>query len=112
MCADWEVSQPVLIVSAATARHYWPSENPLGRHIRTVWDKQWRTVVGVVGDVQQFSLGRDTPDWMKGGVYMPYPQSVDLTERVPASMDLIVRTGADPSQVAGEIRSLVSVVNP
>ena len=110
--ADGEMSHPVVIVSAATARHYWPSENPLGRHIRTVWDKQWRTVVGVVGDVQQFSLGSDTPDWMKGVVYMPYPQSVDLTERVPASMDLIVRTGADPSQVAGEIRSLVSDVNP
>jgi hypothetical protein len=65
-----------------------------------------------VGDVQQFSLGSDTPDWMKGVVYMPYPQAVDLTERVPASMDLIVRTGTDPAQFAGEIRSLVRNVNP
>jgi putative ABC transport system permease protein len=110
--ADGEMSDQVIVVSAATARHYWPAENPLGKHIRVVWDKQWRTVVGVVGDVQQFSLGADTPDWMKGAVYMPYPQSVDLTERVPASMDLIVRTGADPAQVAGEIRSLVRDVNP
>jgi putative ABC transport system permease protein len=110
--ADGEMSAQVVIVSAATARHYWPAENPLGKHIRTVWEKQWRTVVGVVGDVQQFSLGSDTPDWMKGVVYMPYPQSVDLTERVPASMDLVVRTGDNPTQVAGEIRSLVRDVNP
>jgi len=110
--ADGQVSAQVVIVSAATARRYWPAENPLGKHIRVVWDKQWRTVVGVVGDVRQFSLGSDTPDWMKGVVYMPYPQSVDLTEGVPASMDLVVRTGADPAQVAGEIRSLVRDVNP
>jgi len=110
--ADGEMSAQVVVVSAATARHYWPAESPLGKHIRAVWDKRWRTVVGVVGDVQLFSLDSDTPDWMKGVVYMPYPQSVDLTERVPASMDLIARTGADPAQVAGEIRSLVRDVNP
>jgi predicted permease len=110
--ADGVKAPGVMLVSAATGRRFWPGENPVGKHIRTVWEKQWRTVVGVVGDVRQFDLANNTPDWIKGASYMPYPQAVDLTEQVPASMNLLFKTAADAGRVASQVRELVAGLNP
>jgi len=73
--ADSENSELVVIVSAATAKRFWPGENPIGKHLRPVWGGEpWRRVVGVVGDVRLYSVASETPDWISGGVvYMPYP---------------------------------------
>jgi putative ABC transport system permease protein len=110
--ADGMKAPGVVLVSASTARRYWPNENPVGKHIKTVWEQQWRTVVGVVADVRQYDLANHTPDWIKGTIYMPYPQAVDLTEEIPATMNLLFRTTADAGRVAQEVRLLVASVNP
>ena len=47
--SDGERTARVVLVSAATARRYWPDQDPIGKRIRVVWDNDWRTVVGVVG---------------------------------------------------------------
>jgi predicted permease len=110
--ADGMKAPGVVLVSASTARRYWPDENPIGKHIKTVWEQQWRTVVGVVADVRQYDLADHTPDWIQGTIYMPYPQAVDLTEEVPATMNLLFRTTADAGRVAMEVRALVAGLNP
>ena len=110
--ADGIKAPGVVVVSAATARLFWPGENAVGKHIKPVWDEQWRTIVGVVGDVRQYDLADTIPDWIKGTIYMPYPQAVDLTERIPAAMSLLFKTNADSGRVAGEVRGLVASVNP
>ena len=33
--ADGTKSAGVLLISAATAKHFWPGENPVGKHIKT-----------------------------------------------------------------------------
>src|SRR4029453_18716314 len=81
--ADGERSAPVVIVSAATARRYWPQEDPIGKRIRVTWDRDWRTVVGVAGDVRQYTLSGRTPPLITGALYMPYPQAVALDRRIP-----------------------------
>src|SRR5205823_3121878 len=51
--ADSATGQPVVIVSAATARSLWPGGNPVGAQVR-IGDHAsgpWLTVVGIVGDV-------------------------------------------------------------
>jgi predicted permease len=103
---------PVVVVSAATARRYWPGQDPIGKRIRVVWEPDWRSVVGVVGDVRQYELSGRTPAEIKGALYMPYPQAVALDRRIPAALALFVRTAADPEQVASRVRSLVATVNP
>ncbi|MBZ5565991.1 MAG: ABC transporter permease, partial [Acidobacteriia bacterium] len=110
--ADSEKSSGVVIVTAATARRFWPGENPVGKHLRMVWDKDWRTVVGVVGDVRQFNLADKPLDWLQGAVYMPYAQSVESNHQLPTSMYLIARTSAGSSNFGRDIRELVSSVNP
>ncbi|MGA2324653.1 MAG: ABC transporter permease [Bryobacteraceae bacterium] len=110
--ADTATSSAVVVVSAATAQRYWPRQNPIGKHLRPVWDKEWRMVVGVVADVRQYDLAGRSPTWTNGTMYMPYPQSVGLNRQMPSTMNLLLRTAADPVRVAGEISGLVAGVNP
>jgi len=110
--SDGEKSAGVAIVSAATARKYWPGENPVGKHLRLVWDKDWRTVIAVAGDVRQFNLAGRPLDWIDGAIYMPYPQSVDANQKLPTTMYLIARTSASAASFGGNVRALVESVNP
>ena len=111
--ADSESSELVMVVSAATARRFWPGENPIGKHLRPGWgDEPWRTVVGVVGDVRLYKVANELPDWISGVVYMPYPQAVGIDKKLPSSMTLVVRTARDPQYVSSEIRRIVAQLNP
>jgi len=110
--ADGEKSAKVALVSASTARQFWPGENPVGKYIRVVWEQERRIVVGVVGDVRQFDLAGKTPSYINGAFYMPYPQSTALDRRMPTAMTLILRTAASAPQLAGDLRRLVASVNP
>jgi len=110
--ADGEKSEGVVIVSAGTARKFWPGENPVGKHLRLVWEKDWRTVVGVAGDVRQFNLANRPLDWIDGAMYMPYSQSVDANHKLPAAMYLIARTSTGAAYFGRDVRDLVSSVDP
>jgi putative ABC transport system permease protein len=110
--SDGEKSPGVVIVSAATARKFWHGENPVGKHIRLVWDKDWRTVVGVAGDVRQFNLADRPLDWIDGAIYMPYSQSADANQKLPSAMYLIARTSTEAAYFGRDVRALISSVNP
>jgi len=110
--ADTENSAEVVLVSAATAKQFWPGENAVGKHVRILWEQRQRTVVGVVGDVRQFDLAGTTPSFINGAFYLPYPQATDLTRQLPTSMTLILRTAANAPQLANELRRLIANVNP
>jgi predicted permease len=108
---DSERSARVVVVSAETARRYWPGENPVGKRIRVVWDRDWRTVVGVVGDVRQYALSGRVPSDITGAIYMPYPQAVGLDREIPRAMAVVVRTTAESPELLARLRSLVASVN-
>ena len=110
--SDGEGTTRVVVVSRATATRYWPDESPLGKRIRVVWDTDWRTVVGVVGDVRQYTLSGQAPAEITGAFYMPYPQSVALDRQIPRSMALFVRPAGEATALSTEVRGLVASVNP
>jgi predicted permease len=109
---DGENSARVLLISESTARHFWPGENPIGKHIKSTDEQQWRTVVGVVGDIRQYSLSQGLPAWVPGAIYMPYPQSVRQDGQIPATMTLLVKTRSDSARLESEIRKLAEDQNP
>jgi predicted permease len=109
---DNENAAPVVVVSAATARRYWPGENPIGKHVQLVWEDRWWTVVGVAGDVRQFDLAGGSPDYIRGAMYMSYAQAEDTDRQLPAVMALIVRTNADSTRVVSGVRDLLWQLNP
>ena len=110
--SDAERTAPVVLVSAATARRYWPGQDPIGKRIRVVWESGWRSVVGVVGDVRQYALSGRAPAEITGALYMPYPQAVALDRQIPRALALFVRSSAEPSEIARRMRALVASVNP
>lgn len=110
--ADGETSEKVVIVSESTARQFWPDQNPIGKHFRPVFEDQWRTVVGIAADVSQFDLAGRRGNWMRGAVYMPYPQSSSRDRTIPAGMSLLVKTHGSSGQVAEEVRRVVASMNP
>lgn len=110
--ADGPKSDAVLLISASTARHFWPGENPLGKHIKGAGEQQWRTVVGIVGDVHQYTLSKALPNWVAGALYMPYAQSVRGDGQIPAAMTLLVELSSDSALVESELRKLAEDQDP
>ena len=80
--------------------------------IKATGEAQWRTVVGVVGEVRQYGLGKNFPNWIPGAMYMPYAQSVHEDGRIYAAMTLLVKTRGDSQRLAREIRSLAKEQDP
>jgi predicted permease len=105
--SDGPKSAPVLVLSADTASRFWPGEDAIGKHARIVWEREPRTVVGIVGNVRQFTLAGETPSYLSGSLYMPYAQSVGLDRQLPAAMTLIVSTAGPATEIAAGIRGLV-----
>jgi len=89
--SDRQGAPPVALVARSTARRFWPGANPLGKRLRPVWKGEWRTIVGVVDDVKNYSI-TGPPDWMDGEIYVPLTQAIAL----PRTISLVARVGGSP----------------
>src|SRR5205814_6816285 len=54
--ADESGSSSVAIMTASSAQRFWPGQNAIGKHVRFVGEKEWRTVIGVINDVHAYDL--------------------------------------------------------
>ena len=93
---------PVVIVSRELARREWPGASALGKRIRPVGDSAWSTVVGVVGDSRQRTLGED----LRPRLYVPVLQSP------MAFSNVVARTTGDPLALAPSVRAALWSVDP
>jgi predicted permease len=104
---------PVVVVTATTAGKFWPGGTAVGKHVRFVGEKDWRTVVGIVADVRAYDLQNNEPDYMKGTAYVPYTSKATLEDgRVPAEMTLAIRTIADDPRAANLLRATLTQIIP
>ena len=103
---------PVAIITATTARKFWPDQNPIGKHIKRVSGSQWITVVGVVGDVNEYSLASKLPEYVDGAAYEPYGGGTGSGAPRPTEMTVVVRTKGSPQSFAQDLRKLVASLNP
>ena len=96
-------SNPLVIaINATMARTWWNQQNPIGQQV-SLGDDQWRTIVGVVGDVRHEGLGTK-PD---SEIYLPYEQ----VPNVEARPIVVLRTSIDPASVTGALSRAVSEVD-
>ena len=96
---DDEQALKVAVVNEALARHFWPKEDPIGKRLPLFNNL---TVVGVVGNTRHEGLSQD----IEAEIYVPYLQ---LPQN---SMQLAVRTAADPDSVVSAVRTEVREVDP
>ena len=102
--ADRAGSPRVLILAQSTAKRFWPNESAIGKHIRPLSDREWLTVVGVVGDVLQYSL-EGFPDWVDGAQYRPLAQSLSpVTQSL--RLTALLRTSQPATTQAALVQSL------
>jgi len=104
---------PVALVTASTARKFWPNQNPIGKRLKRAWKSEWTTtVVGVTGDVNEYSLASRLPGFAYGAVYVPYGNGARAGVPRPAEMTLVVRAANNVETLAGELRKVVTSLNP
>ena len=90
----------VAIISESCARTMFPKEEAIGRHIQMGGrheDKEWATIVGIVGDIRQYGL--DQPSIMEA--YIPLAQNLDY------GFNLAARTSGDPRRLEETVRRVV-----
>jgi len=102
--ADKAESQPVILVSDAFAKRFWPHENPIGKHVTlTFVPGPSREVVGVVGDVKLDGLDVNRP------VETIYEA---MGQNQYTIMVLTVRTSSAPTTLTSAVTDAVHNVDP
>ncbi len=94
----------VTIINEATARRYWPGEDPIGKRIkrgRPESKNPWLTIVGIIGPIRHTSLGVESqPEF-----YVPFLQNPDSV------LTLVARTASDPRTITNAVRGEVLLLD-
>ncbi|HKO12056.1 MAG TPA: ABC transporter permease [Acidobacteriaceae bacterium] len=105
--ADRPDTPQVVIINHIMAEKYWPGENPVGKRMsfsdQPKSDKDWITIVGVVGDVKDQP---NSPE-AKNAFWFPVLQTVWTRD-----MSLVVRAQSDPRLLADAVRDAVHRLDP
>lgn len=94
----------VAAINRSMARHFWPSENAVGKRFKEVLpgtDGNWITVIGIVGDVVYNRDGIVIP------VFYSPARQWDLT-----GGELVVRAAADPRALVLAVRRELQSIDP
>ncbi|HXW04949.1 MAG TPA: ABC transporter permease [Vicinamibacterales bacterium] len=97
---DTATSEPVIVINETMARTLWPGEDPIGKYVLGACAKE-RRVVGVLGDVRHLALEQASGNEM----YLPMRQCGERP-----SLDLVVRSGLPPAQLAGAVRAALQPI--
>jgi predicted permease len=96
-----EQNTSVAIVNRSFATRFFGTASPIGRRFREGVSGRavWYTIVGVVGDMRRQGLERD-----------PLPEYYYCSSE--PTMDVAVRTGGNPTAIAGAVRDAIRRVYP
>jgi putative ABC transport system permease protein len=110
---------PVAVINRTLAAQLFPGQNPVGRRLKLVNPEQspeWRTIVGVVGDVKYRGLNEES----QPTIYTPFAQTpfmwLYVMVRTPETLESMARSlrtvvpAVNPSLTAANIRSMEDVV--
>ena len=100
--ADRPGAPDVAIVNRSAARHFWGTQDPVGKRFSADGGKSWIQIAGVVGNVKQYGLDKESVD----EIYVPLAQS-PLLDGI-----LVIKTAAEPMSIARSIIELLYAIDP
>ncbi len=103
---DGDPGKEVAVVTNAFAAKYWPGQSAVGLRFRLLQGRErkpgpWLSVIGVTADIVQRPQDADSPPL----AYLPYRQDAW------GGMNLLLRTTADPSSLAPQVRAAVQAID-
>jgi putative ABC transport system permease protein len=104
LASDGPDAPAVAVVNETLARRIFPNADPIGRRVRTGprSTSPWITIVGVIGDVRHARLEIE-----------PAPELyINALQNPPVSPFIALRTAGDPAELAKQLRSEVTSLDP
>jgi putative ABC transport system permease protein len=99
---DTAKSPGSLLVNQVFAKHFFPGQDVLGKHLEVLGDSQLdREIVGIVGNISHRALS----DPQEPEMYVAYAQYA------PPTMNLVLRAVADPSTLAAALDETVRAID-
>jgi len=89
------------ILNQTMRRHFWPTEDPIGKRLSIDQGQSWIKIAGVVGDAREYGLQREVLDEL----YTPVKQFGGANR-------LVVRTATDPLSMVPLMRAALYDVDP
>ncbi|HEY7856586.1 MAG TPA: ADOP family duplicated permease, partial [Terriglobales bacterium] len=98
----------VVVIDTVMAHDVFPGQDPIGRALNMVFMGQV-TVIGVVGHVRTWGLGRDDTATIRDQMYMPIDQvPMQFMTAGAQGISLVVRAAGDPMTVMPGVRAAVA----
>ncbi|HKG48712.1 MAG TPA: ABC transporter permease [Pyrinomonadaceae bacterium] len=99
---DHSNSPRVVVVDEPLVRRYWPAGDAIGRRLQITGERQWLTIIGVVGGVKHLNLMEEKRPhiYFAMGQY-PSPRA-----------SFVVRTDGPPLNVISNFRAAIREVDP
>ncbi len=99
---DHTNSPRVAIIDEPLARRYWPRNDAIGRRIQTTGDREWMTIVGVVGGIKHLNLTEEKrPHIYAAMAQSPAPRAA-----------FVVRTAGPPEAAIPTFRAAIKQLDP
>ncbi|HEX9945014.1 MAG TPA: ABC transporter permease [Thermoanaerobaculia bacterium] len=104
-----------VVVSQALAERFWPGKSALGKRLTQGLpgeERQWCTIVGVVGSVRDIGLEEKPYESVYFPVLRPAPGPDERSEWVPRSFSLVVKGRVDPAALVAPVRQAIWSIDP
>jgi predicted permease len=95
---------PVAVINRTLANRFFPGESAVGRRLRLSGAPEWRTIVGVVGDVWPRSLEQPP----RQALFLPIAQA----DPAPRSVALVVDSPGGAGSAAAAARRVLARLDP
>jgi putative ABC transport system permease protein len=100
---------PVVLVNETLARTFYKGQSPVGKRLKTFGPQApWFTIVGVVRDVKQGGVDKETGT----EIYFLADQGPKAVNFAPGNMNVVIRSALPLESLAPQIRQIVQSMDP
>ena len=99
--SDHSTTPRVAIIDEPLARRYWPAGDAIGKRIQTTGDREWLTIIGIVGGIKHISLTEEKrPHLYVAMTQFPQPRAA-----------FVVRTDGPPNAAIPTFRAAIKQID-